>query len=112
MIGQQFTWHYDAIQPHLRDSSGNRIATLIVYLNDCQEGGETVFRDLELKVCPHPHLQPVPMFNDFMLFDDVAKIGIHQILPEHSFNLKIVSILWSLLVIISSSMSLKLLLQF
>lgn len=50
-IGQQFTWHYDAIQPHLKDSSGNRIATLIVYLNDCQEGGETVFRDLELKVC-------------------------------------------------------------
>lgn len=48
--GQQFTWHYDAIQPHLRDSSGNRIATLIVYLNDCESGGETVFRDLDLKV--------------------------------------------------------------
>ena len=48
--GQQFTWHYDAIQSHLRDSSGNRIATLIVYLNDCESGGETVFRDLDLKV--------------------------------------------------------------
>ena len=48
--GQQFTWHYDAIQPHLMDSSGNRVATLIVYLNDCDSGGETVFRDLDLKV--------------------------------------------------------------
>ena len=50
VIGQQFTWHYDAIQPHLKDSSGNRIATLIVYLNDCKSGGETAFRDLDLKV--------------------------------------------------------------
>jgi 2OG-Fe(II) oxygenase superfamily len=64
-IGQQFTWHYDAIQPHLKDSSGNRIATLIVYLNDCQEGGETVFRDLELKVCLYQY--PVSNQLDYFL---------------------------------------------
>jgi hypothetical protein len=49
-LGEQFTWHYDAIQPHLIDASGNRMATLIVYLNDCESGGETAFRDLDLKV--------------------------------------------------------------
>lgn len=66
-IGQQFTWHYDAIQPHLKDSSGNRIATLIVYLNDCQEGGETVFRDLELKVSlyQYPTSNPLDYFQHY-----------------------------------------------
>lgn len=50
--GQQFSWHYDAIPKSLLDSSGNRIATLIVYLNDVKTGGATVFKDLGLKVQP------------------------------------------------------------
>ena len=50
--GQEFTWHYDAIQPNLQDESGNRIATILVYLNNVAEGGETVFKDLDLIVKP------------------------------------------------------------
>lgn len=47
---EKFTWHLDALAPSntLKDSGGQRIATLLVYLNDVGEnnGGATVFRDL------------------------------------------------------------------
>jgi len=54
-MGQQFTWHYDAIPPSmLTDNSGKqRIATLLVYLNDVsQGGGATCFKDLDIQVQP------------------------------------------------------------
>lgn len=50
--GQQFSFHYDAIPKSLLDSSGQRIATLIVYLNDVSLGGATVFKDLNLQIKP------------------------------------------------------------
>lgn len=45
--GQGFGWHEDVLSadeanPH---AGGQRIATLLVYLNDC-ENGRTLFRDL------------------------------------------------------------------
>lgn len=50
--GQQFSFHYDAIPKSLLDSSGQRLATLIVYLNDVPLGGATVFKDIPVKVQP------------------------------------------------------------
>jgi len=50
--GQQFSFHYDAIPKSLLDSSGQRLATLIVYLNDVALGGATVFKDIQLQVRP------------------------------------------------------------
>ena len=45
--GQQFGWHYDAIVPRfLTRGGGQRVATLLVYCNDVDKGGRTVFRDL------------------------------------------------------------------
>ena len=35
-----------------RDNGGNRVGTLILYLNDCPSGGETLFADLGLEVYP------------------------------------------------------------
>ena len=47
--GQGFGWHEDALseQEATMDAGGQRIATLLVYLDDCQDGsGRTLFRDL------------------------------------------------------------------
>lgn len=35
-----------------RRNGGNRIGTVILYLNDCQEGGSTLFADVGLEVMP------------------------------------------------------------
>ena len=52
--GQQYSWHYDSIPVLLRKGWGNRLATVIVYLNDLpvSSGGATAFRDLDLQVQP------------------------------------------------------------
>ncbi|KAL7548401.1 hypothetical protein ACHAWF_011689 [Thalassiosira exigua] len=46
--GEEFSWHYDEIPPAQLTNGGQRLATLLVYLNDLDEGrgGGTVFRDL------------------------------------------------------------------
>ena len=56
--GQQFSWHYDEVplsqsqsqQSLDNDNGGQRLATLLVYLNTLEEGGGggTVFRDLHM----------------------------------------------------------------
>ncbi len=51
-LGQQFSWHYDAVPHTLLKNGGQRLVTLLVYLNDVEAGGATCFRDLNLKVQP------------------------------------------------------------
>ena len=51
-MGQQFSWHYDAIPKSQLDDSGQRVATLLVYLNDVKSGGATCFKDLNIQVRP------------------------------------------------------------
>lgn len=45
-IGQQYSWHYDSIPKSLQRAWGNRIATIIIYLNtlDENQGGNTIFK--------------------------------------------------------------------
>lgn len=50
--GQQFRWHLDQVPPTMLENGGQRIATLLVYLNDVQGEGATTFRDLGLSVYP------------------------------------------------------------
>lgn len=48
-VGQEFTFHYDTIPTNVCNANGGqRIATIIIYLNDVQRGcgGGTIFRDL------------------------------------------------------------------
>ena len=57
-IGTEFRPHYDYFpENHLGskeflEQGGQRVATLVMYLNDVDEGGETVFPELNLSVYP------------------------------------------------------------
>ena len=50
--GQEFKPHYDYFAHHNPSSQNNRISTLIVYLNDVEEGGATTFPNLGITVQP------------------------------------------------------------
>lgn len=51
--GQQYSWHLDYLPtPEACGAQGNRLATLLVYLNTPSSGGQTCFRDLNIQVEP------------------------------------------------------------
>jgi prolyl 4-hydroxylase len=50
--GQEYKAHYDFFSPTSRASINNRISTMVIYLNDVEEGGETFFPKLNFSVTP------------------------------------------------------------
>jgi prolyl 4-hydroxylase len=50
--GQEYKAHYDYFAENSPASKNNRISTLVIYLNDVEEGGETFFPKLNLSVSP------------------------------------------------------------
>ncbi|TCZ75464.1 2OG-Fe(II) oxygenase [Paenibacillus albiflavus] len=50
--GQEYKPHYDFFAETSRASNNNRISTLVMYLNDVEEGGATAFPTLNLSVFP------------------------------------------------------------
>ncbi|WP_409300738.1 2OG-Fe(II) oxygenase [Peribacillus sp. SCS-155] len=50
--GQEYKAHFDFFSTTSRASDNNRISTLVIYLNDVQEGGETYFPKLNFSVAP------------------------------------------------------------
>ncbi|OMF21639.1 2OG-Fe(II) oxygenase [Paenibacillus sp. FSL H8-0548] len=51
--GQEYQPHYDFFAETSRASANNRISTLVMYLNDVEEGGETAFPMLNFSVIPN-----------------------------------------------------------
>ncbi len=53
-IGEEYKPHFDFFPPNKidRDKGGQRVATLLIYLNDVPAGGETVFQKIGLSVVP------------------------------------------------------------
>lgn len=50
--GQEYKAHHDFFAPNTPAARNNRISTLIIYLNDVEQGGETVFPLLQIEVKP------------------------------------------------------------
>ncbi|MCR8636220.1 2OG-Fe(II) oxygenase [Paenibacillus radicis (ex Xue et al. 2023)] len=51
--GQEYRPHYDFFTETSRASANNRISTLVMYLNDVEEGGETAFPMLNFSIVPN-----------------------------------------------------------
>ncbi|WP_242221407.1 2OG-Fe(II) oxygenase [Bacillus cereus group sp. BfR-BA-01380] len=51
-VGQEYKAHYDFFAENSAAANNNRMSTLVIYLNDVEEGGETFFPKLNLSVSP------------------------------------------------------------
>lgn len=57
-VGAEYQPHYDFFLPESSGSAihvqkgGQRVVTIVMYLNDVEEGGETIFPELEFSVAP------------------------------------------------------------
>ncbi|MEH6990799.1 2OG-Fe(II) oxygenase [Cytobacillus firmus] len=51
-IGQEYKAHFDFFSSASKAASNPRISTLVMYLNDVEQGGETYFPKLNLSVSP------------------------------------------------------------
>ncbi|WP_439096760.1 2OG-Fe(II) oxygenase [Bacillus massiliigorillae] len=49
---QEYKAHFDYFSPTSKAANNNRISTLVIYLNDVEEGGETYFPKLNLSISP------------------------------------------------------------
>ncbi|AXI11195.1 2OG-Fe(II) oxygenase [Oceanobacillus zhaokaii] len=50
--GQEYKAHFDYFSAASNASQNNRISTLVMYLNDVEQGGETFFPELNFSVSP------------------------------------------------------------
>ncbi len=51
-VGQEYKAHFDFFKSSKKPVTNPRISTLVMYLNDVEEGGETYFPKLKLSVSP------------------------------------------------------------
>ena len=72
-VGQEYKAHFDFFTSAA--TSNPRISTLVMYLNDVEQGGETVFPKLNLSVCPHKGM--AVYFEYFYDDDNVNALTLH-----------------------------------
>ena len=93
---QRYVEHYDGVDPHTDagrafcQNGGQRIATVLMYLNDVPGGGSTFFRRINLEVRPKKGSAVIffPGFMDGELDTDALHAG----MPAH--DVKWVSQIW------------------
>jgi len=73
--GQEYKAHYDFFSSTSKVANNNRISTLIMYLNDVEQGGETFFPKLNLSVTPQKGM--AVYFEYFYSDEDVNELTLH-----------------------------------
>ncbi|WP_226585200.1 2OG-Fe(II) oxygenase [Halobacillus litoralis] len=67
--GQEYKAHYDYFRSKVKAANNPRISTLVLYLNDVEEGGETYFPHMNLSICPH---QGMAVYFEYFYSDPVV----------------------------------------
>lgn len=78
-VGQEFKPHYDFFSSENNSNSNPRISTLVMYLNDVEEGGETLFPKLNFSVSPQKGM--AVYFEYFYDDDALNKLTLHSGVP-------------------------------
>jgi prolyl 4-hydroxylase len=73
--GQEYKAHYDFFSSTSKVVNNNRISTLIMYLNDVEQGGETFFPKLNLSVTPQKGM--AVYFEYFYNDKDLNELTLH-----------------------------------
>ncbi|MBO0588143.1 2OG-Fe(II) oxygenase [Sporosarcina sp. E16_8] len=73
--GQEYKAHYDFFSSTSKVAKNNRISTLIMYLNDVEQGGETFFPKLNLSVTPQKGM--AVYFEYFYNVEDLNQLTLH-----------------------------------
>ena len=73
--GQEYKAHYDFFSSTSKAANNNRISTLIMYLNDVEQGGETFFPKLNLSVTPQKGM--AVYFEYFYSDEDLNELTLH-----------------------------------
>ncbi|MBO0600695.1 2OG-Fe(II) oxygenase [Sporosarcina sp. E16_3] len=73
--GQEYKAHYDFFSSTSKVANNNRISTLIMYLNDVEQGGETFFPKLNLSVTPQKGM--AVYFEYFYNDEDLNQLTLH-----------------------------------
>ena len=75
--GEEFSWHYDEVPPPQLLNGGQRVATILIYLNDIIKdgGGGTMFRDLKTSTSSSSMLTMQPQAGSALIFFPADKQG-------------------------------------
>lgn len=73
--GQEYKAHFDFFSPTSNASKNNRISTLVMYLNDVEQGGETFFPKLNFSVSPQKGM--AVYFEYFYTDSNINELTLH-----------------------------------
>lgn len=74
--GQEYKPHFDYFSEASKAANNNRINTLVMYLNDVEKGGETLFPNLEISV--EPKKGTAVYFEYFYTNEELNKLTLHS----------------------------------